>query len=284
MFKRMQIDVVAATFKLLRLLLVVTLWSCHAFVAPIFRLCHGLVDLTFGSLGSQVDGNRVTATLWQVGASGYRANGVLTDSAARSPDLKPEPRTHYSKLLELRSGVARIASIPRIWGHGAKATRIQQKIMKNEPSNPRTLEPSNPSGFTLIELILVMALIGILAAVVLSKIDFGAASSRASVDGAAYMVASDIRYAQEFAMANRVSKSIQFSTAPPANKYTFNPVSTGMDPSGQLSGATIGTTVTFTFNSLGEPTVGGGSFVTLTDGVRSRTITVLQYTGKVNIS
>jgi prepilin-type N-terminal cleavage/methylation domain-containing protein len=156
--------------------------------------------------------------------------------------------------------------------------------MKNEPSNPRTLEPSNPSGFTLIELILVMAIIGILAAVVLSKIDFGAASSRASVDGAAYMVASDIRYAQEFAMANRVSKSIQFSTAPPANKYTFNPVSTGMDPSGQLSGATIGTTVTFTFNSLGEPTVGGGSFVTLTDGVRSRTITVLQYTGKVNIS
>jgi len=147
------------------------------------------------------------------------------------------------------------------------------------------LRTPNFKGMTLIEVIVVMAIIGILAATIVPRFDF-TTSSRASVDGAAYMVASDIRYAQEFAMANRVSKSISFSTAPPANKYTFSPVSTGMDPSGQLSGVTIGTTIQFTFNSLGEPTTSspGVWAVTVSAGGVTRTITVLQYTGKVNIS
>jgi hypothetical protein len=129
-----------------------------------------------------------------------------------------------------------------------------------------------------------MIIIGILAATVLSRIDFGATSSQTSVGGGAYMIASDIRYTQEFAMANRVSKSIIFTSG--SSTYTFNPVSTGMDPSGQLQsiGATIGTTVTFTFNSLGEPIAGGGSSVTVSAGGITKTITITQYTGKVSIS
>jgi len=51
---------------------------------------------------------------------------------------------------------------------------------------------------------MVMIIIGILAAIVLPRIDFGATSSTVSADGAVYMIASDIRYAQEFATANRV--------------------------------------------------------------------------------
>lgn len=138
-------------------------------------------------------------------------------------------------------------------------------------------------GFTLIELILVMVVIGILAATVLPRIDFGGTSSMVSVDGAAYMIASDIRYVQEFAMANRVSKSIIFTNGSPT--YTFNPTNS-FDPSGQLQsiGAIIGTTVTFTFNSLGEPIAGGGSSVTVSAGGVTRTITVTQYTGKASIS
>jgi prepilin-type N-terminal cleavage/methylation domain-containing protein len=135
---------------------------------------------------------------------------------------------------------------------------------------------------TLIEVVAAIVIIGILAAIGVPRLDF-TASSRASVDGAAYMIASDIRYAQEFAMANRVSKTITFTNG--SSVYTFNPISTGMDPYGRLpSGATISSNFTITFNSLGEPTTGGGGSVTVSGGGQTRTISVLNYTGKVNIS
>ncbi len=136
-------------------------------------------------------------------------------------------------------------------------------------------------GMTLIEVIMVMVIIGILAATLIPRFDF-ATSSRASVDGAAYMIASDIRYAQEYAMANRVSKSVIFTSG--SSIYTFNPAH-NMDSSGRLpSGVTIGTTVMFTFNSLGEPIVGGSGSVTVSGGGQTKTISVVNYTGKVNIS
>ena len=136
-------------------------------------------------------------------------------------------------------------------------------------------------GMTLIEVIAVLVIIGILAVVVLPKIDFGSTSTRASVDGAAYIVASDIRYAQEFAMANRISKRIDFTLN--SSVYTFSPTS-GLDPSGRLpSGVTTNGFIVI-FNSLGEPTTGGGGSVTVSIGGQTRTITVVNYTGKVTIS
>jgi type II secretory pathway pseudopilin PulG len=134
---------------------------------------------------------------------------------------------------------------------------------------------------TLIEIILVMVIIGILSATILPRFNF-AITSRASVDGAAYMIASDIRYAQECAMANRVSKSVIFTSG--SSVYTFNPTNS-FDSSGRLpSGVTISNNFTITFNSLGEPTTGGGGSVTVSGGGQTKTISVVNYTGKVNIS
>jgi len=146
---------------------------------------------------------------------------------------------------------------------------------------PHSAIRNPPLGMTLIEVIMVMVIIGILCAVVIPKIGFTISSS-ASVNGGAYMIASDIRYAQEFAMANRVSKSVIFTSG--SSVYTFNPTG-NLDPSGRLpSGVTINNNFTITFNSLGEPTTGGGGSVAVSGGGQTKTISVVNYTGKVNIS
>jgi prepilin-type N-terminal cleavage/methylation domain-containing protein len=164
---------------------------------------------------------------------------------------------------------------PRYRIQGVRGSRVQGKAPSSELRTP------NLKGFTIIEVILVMMIIAILAAVAIPRFDF-ATSSRASVDGGAYMIASDIRYAQEFAMANRVSKQVIFTINSPT--YSFSPTS-NLDPSGRLpSGVTISNNFTITFNSLGEPTTGGGGSVSVSGGGQTRTITVVNYTGKVNIN
>ncbi len=143
-----------------------------------------------------------------------------------------------------------------------------------------------PKGITFIELILVMVIVGVLSAIVIPRLDITFTTSRSSVEGAAYMIASDIRYAQEFAMANRVLKTITFTAGSSVYTFSSNPASPSdnMDPSGRLpSGVTITNNFTITFNSLGEPTVGGGGSVTVSDGIQSKTISVVNYTGKVDV-
>jgi Tfp pilus assembly protein FimT len=158
------------------------------------------------------------------------------------------------------------------------------RSLKSNNSELRTIYSelaSRQSGMTLIEFILMVMIIGILSVVVIPKLDI-AFYFGAPVGGGAFMIASDIRYAQEFAMANRISKSVVFTSG--ASVYTFSP-SSGLDPSGRLpSGVTVGSNFTITFNSLGEPTVGGGGSVSVSSGGQTKTISVTNYTGKVNIS
>jgi prepilin-type N-terminal cleavage/methylation domain-containing protein len=299
MFKKTQMNVVAVTFRWRRLILAVTIWSCHAWVAPTFRLCHVLAAATFGLRSLRIDRRRIAATILQVEATGCEADKVLTPHIVRSSPGKAktlEARIHYCKVFELRSAVTLIESIPRIWSHGVKqsmgqgetpnslSVRQAGELLPARSALAKTGRTPNFKGFTLIELIVVIIIIGILAATVLPRIDFGTTSSAASVAGAAYMIASDIRYTQECAMASRVSKGITFTLN--QNFYTFPatvPSTSSLDPSGRLpSGVTTGTTVTFTFNSLGEPTTSAGWTVTISGS--TKTITVSNYTGKVSIS
>lgn len=136
-------------------------------------------------------------------------------------------------------------------------------------------------GLSLIEVLLVLTTIGVLAGFAIPRIDVTTLFSP-SVEGAAKMMASDIRYAQEFAMANRVSKSILFVSG--TSRYTFSP-GHGLDPEGQLpGGTTIQNSLTVTFNSLGEPVLGGGGSVRVSAGGQTKTVTISPYTGKVTIS
>src|SRR4030043_742702 len=112
------------------------------------------------------------------------------------------------------------------------------------------LRTPNCKGISLIEVIMVMVIIAILAAVVIPRAGFDI-SPRASVDGAAYMVASDIRYVQECAMATRTSKTVTFSAG--ANSYSFALTPNNLDPTGQLPSGVTTSALTLTFNSLGEP-------------------------------
>jgi prepilin-type N-terminal cleavage/methylation domain-containing protein len=129
-------------------------------------------------------------------------------------------------------------------------------------------------GFTLVELIMVVVLIGILAVSVVPKfVD----TSGFSLAGGAAMAAADIRYTQELAMGTHSSKTIVFTTS--NTYYTVDSQTVNLP-----SKVSISSGATFTFNSLGEPTTGGGSTVTLSAGAETKRITVESYTGRVSTS
>jgi prepilin-type N-terminal cleavage/methylation domain-containing protein len=129
-------------------------------------------------------------------------------------------------------------------------------------------------GFTLVELIMVVVLISILAVSFVPKfLD----TSAISLAGAAAMAAADIRYTQELAMGTHSPRTIVFTTT--NTYYTVDSRNVNLP-----SKVTISSGGTFTFNSLGEPTAGGGSSVTLSAGAETKTITVDSYTGRVSSS
>ena len=129
-------------------------------------------------------------------------------------------------------------------------------------------------GFTIVELIMIIVLIGIVSISVLPTF---ISTSTLSLEGGAAMVAADIRYTQELAMGTHTSKSIIFNggdTFYTVDSRTVNLPSRVSITSGQ----------TYTFNSLGEPTTGGGLSVIIDAGGSTKTITVGSYTGNITVS
>jgi prepilin-type N-terminal cleavage/methylation domain-containing protein len=129
-------------------------------------------------------------------------------------------------------------------------------------------------GFTLIEFIAVLVVVGVLVAAATVKFT---STSTISLRAAAEMIQADIRYTQAEAMATNANKSINFSAD--NNNYMV-----GSEKRDLPSVVTIATGRLFTFDSLGEPTAGGGQLVSVSDGTNTNTVTVVDYTGKVNIS
>jgi len=133
---------------------------------------------------------------------------------------------------------------------------------------------ADSGGFTLVELIMVVVLISILAVSFVPKfLD----TSAISLAGGAAMAAADIRYTQELAMGTHSPKTIVFTAS--NTYYTVDSRNVNLP-----SRVSISSGATFTFNSLGEPTAGGGTSVTLSAGAETKTITVESYTGRVSSS
>lgn len=146
----------------------------------------------------------------------------------------------------------------------------------------------NSKGFTLIELIMVIVLIGIIAVVVSPKLGDVTDTKAAAL---ADKLRADIRYAQNLAMTTSQRHRVYINTAPgPTPGYAVVNVATGLvvqDPAGgnlsvvldagDYAGITVSPDTTIEFNSLGSPTTGGTN---LTAG--GTTITVTAETGAVN--
>jgi len=159
--------------------------------------------------------------------------------------------------------------------------------------------PGRVSGFTLIELVMVIVLIGIIAIAAAPKLGNVTSTNAAALRD---KLRADLRYAQDLAMTRnqRYRLYINSAPAPTPNGYAVvydasggawssfgivqNPDSSGSLSvplnSGQFSGITVASTVNpIEFNSLGKPS-GGAATITVSPG--SYTISVTAETGLVN--
>jgi len=163
-------------------------------------------------------------------------------------------------------------------------------------ANPQSRIPNPYSGFTLIELIMVVVVLLIIAAFIAPKMT-GVTGTR--VNAAGRKISADIRYAQELAISTQTNHGVIFN-ASPTNTYSIyqGTTSTIITDSftggaytvqlnaGDYDGVTIDGGYQVEFDALGSPVTGGGSSVTISNGGSApvRTITVAANTGKVSIN
>jgi len=137
----------------------------------------------------------------------------------------------------------------------------------------------NEGGFTLIELIMVIVIIGILAVVAIQKYP----TTEISLETAADMIKSDIRSVQALSMAKHTIQTLTFNSS---TKYEFPAIGEGNKTrnfanifEGGISLSAYPASISF--NSLGEPTAAQDDSITITTGSTTKTLTVLRYTGRV---
>jgi prepilin-type N-terminal cleavage/methylation domain-containing protein len=175
-------------------------------------------------------------------------------------------------------------------------TKPETRIPNPHLANPQSPVPNPYSGFTLIELIMVVVVLLIIAAFIAPKMT-GVTGTR--VNAASRKISADIRYAQQLAISTQTNHGVIFN-ASPTNTYSIyrETTSTIITDSftggaytvqlntGDYGGVTIDSGYQVEFDSLGSPVTGGGGSVTISNAGSEpiRTITVAANTGKVSIN
>lgn len=154
----------------------------------------------------------------------------------------------------------------------------------------RQPEPSPRAGFTLVELLIVLLVLGVLALVAVGR--FGSYTAGRRLASAAGRVAADLRLAQRSAYTAGASRAVDFTLG--ANRYAVENqaaldraaaayvVDLSAEPYGvQLQSADFGGQARIAFNGYGQPQAGGTVVVELRGSVT--TVTVDATSGEVRV-
>lgn len=159
------------------------------------------------------------------------------------------------------------------------------------PAHSRQSLRTRPGGYSLVELVLVVAIAGTLSAIALPRYGRGVARYRA--DAAAKRVASDLQLAQQRARAASASCSITFDTTASAYTLAYPTIAgvagrsvvtnlTLLPFRSSIQSASFAGSATVTFNGYGKANAGGT--VVLKSGSETRTITLSASAGAVTIN